>query len=183
MPDDKISRAKAVDICADMIFAGKQTGEIVLFFAETYGRGRSSVEKCIRAARPLVAERQQAALQVQRKLDEETLTDIAKKLGISIERVAREYAKIGFSDIRKVFNDDGGLKEASKWDDDTAGAISSIETHEVSIEGVKIGDTRKVKAWNKKDGLDGLCKIFGYTIPKDDDPPPTDLSALPITFK
>lgn len=41
------------------------------------------------------------------------------KLDISIERVAQEFARIAFCDIRKMFRDDGSLKPVSEWDSET----------------------------------------------------------------
>jgi transposase len=185
MSDDqrKISKAKAVEICADELFQGKQTREIVRFFVEMYGVSRSAVEKWIKAAKPLVEDRRQAAREVQRKLDAETIADLAKKHKLTLEDVIIEYAKIAKSDIRNVFNDDGGLKNVKEWDDQVAGAISLVETMEITVNGQKIGDTRKLKTWDKKTALDSVCKLLGYGAQNKVEVPLEDLSSLTITFK
>jgi len=187
MSDDKrkINRAKAVEICADELFIGKQTKEIAQFLIETYGVSRSSVDKWIKDAKPLVEERRQAIREAQRKADAATVADLAKKHGVELEAVLLEYKKIGFADIRNVFTDTGTMKKVKEWDDATAGAISSVESFEVvadeDSEGVAV--TRKLKLWDKKSGLDGLCKLLGYGLPNKQEIPIDDLSSLTITFK
>lgn len=57
----KISKAKGVEICADMIFAGDARKKIVKHFTETYGVSTSAVEKWMKAARPLLERRRQDA--------------------------------------------------------------------------------------------------------------------------
>lgn len=96
--------------------------------------------------------------------------DLGLRLGISRERVALELAKIGFFDIRKIYNDEGGLMNIKDVDDDSAGAIAGIESFE-EFEGYgtqreKTGDVRKVKIWDKRAALADLNKMLGYNEPE-----------------
>jgi phage terminase small subunit len=48
-------------------------------------------------------------------------------MGRGADRVLLEIARLGFSDLRRLFHEDGRLKGPHEWDDDTAASISSIE--------------------------------------------------------
>ena len=89
---------------------------------------------------------------------------LTEKLEITQERVMQEIGRIAFSDIRKVFNDDGNLKAPKDWDNDTAAVISSVESDELfdgfGKDRVQIGLTKKVKLWDKVKGLEMLAKHF-----------------------
>lgn len=97
----------------------------------------------------------QEAIQLKRKA-------ITESTGITAERVLNEYAKIAFSDIRNVLTVDGGLKDSSEWDDDTASAVSMVKSMEVtSPEGEKLGTNREVKLYDKLRALEALGKHIG----------------------
>ena len=56
-----------------------------------------------------------------------------KRTEVTQDMVIKELAKIAFSDIRKLYNDYGTIKMVKDIDDDTAGAISYLETYEETI--------------------------------------------------
>lgn len=90
---------------------------------------------------------------------------IEENTEITRARVLKEIASIAFSDIRKLYNDAGGLKNIQDIDDETAKAIASLETLE-EFEGrgddrEKIGDTQKVKMLDKTKALEMLGKHLG----------------------
>jgi len=90
--------------------------------------------------------------------------DIAFQLGISALDIAREYAKIGFSDVRKVFDPETGeVLDPKNIDDMTAASISSIEVTEVyePKTGKFIGKNKKLKFHPKVVALDNLAKMIG----------------------
>jgi phage terminase small subunit len=79
--------------------------------------------------------------------------------------VIKELAKIAFLDIRKLYTENGQLKNIADMDSETAGAISSLETLE-EYEGYgddreKIGDTQKVKLLDKTKALELLGRHLG----------------------
>lgn len=84
-----------------------------------------------------------------------------EKSEITIERIQQEYARIAFFDIRRIYNPDGTLIPIKDLDDDTAAAISSIESIQELYRGKTTGTTKKVKGFDKIRALDGLGKIFG----------------------
>jgi phage terminase small subunit len=70
----------------------------------------------------------------------------AGKYEITADKVLQEIAKLAFHDPRKFFDDDGRIKPISELDDDTAMALSGMETmHKI------VGDD--------KDGCVVLTKI------------------------
>src|SRR5438045_3175240 len=46
---------------------------------------------------------------------------------VDLNRTILENARVGFSDIRKLFGSGGRLLDPHEWDDDTAAAVASIE--------------------------------------------------------
>jgi phage terminase small subunit len=90
---------------------------------------------------------------------------LQNKMEISQERVLKEIARIAFGDVRKLYNENGGLKNIQDLDDDTAAILTGIETTE-EFEGYgqdreQIGWTKKVKMADKTKALDMLGKYFG----------------------
>lgn len=91
--------------------------------------------------------------------------EIEERTEVTQDMVIKELSKIAFLDIRKLYTEDGLLKNISDMDNDTAGAISSLETLE-EYEGYgdnreRIGDTRKVKLLDKTKALELLGKHLG----------------------
>lgn len=93
---------------------------------------------------------------------EENLRKRESTITRDAEAILDELARVGFSDLRKVFSADGGLLPVSEWPEDTARAISSVEVDELfegsGKERTQIGWTRKVKLWPKAEALSLLGK-------------------------
>lgn len=81
---------------------------------------------------------------------------------VSAQRVIKELIRLSFFDSRKLFKDDGSLKQPNEWDDDTAAVISGVEVleqYEGSGEDRKfIGYLKKFRLWSKTDALKELVK-------------------------
>ena len=95
----------------------------------------------------------------------EKMKEREKRTEITQDMVIKELAKIAFLDIRKLYTENGQLKNIADMDSETAGAISSLETLE-EYEGYgedreKIGDTQKVKLLDKTKALELLGKHLG----------------------
>jgi phage terminase small subunit len=91
---------------------------------------------------------------------------VSKKLEISRERVLKEYARIAFADIRDMYDQNSRLIPPKDLSDDAAAALAGMEVFEEfgfdkSGERVHIGDTKKVKLWDKLKALDSLGKHIG----------------------
>lgn len=91
----------------------------------------------------------------------------AERTGITQDRVLDELAKIGFSDLRKMMTSGGALRLPDDWDDETAGAISSIEVitrpdGEQDAEGRRaVEAVHKIRAWDKISALEKIGKHLG----------------------
>lgn len=88
---------------------------------------------------------------------------------ITQDRVLQELARVGFSDIRKLFTESGHLKRPEDWDDDAAAFVSSIE---VVVRKVPGGDenevehVHKVKLWDKNSALEKIARHLGMLTQK-----------------
>lgn len=95
----------------------------------------------------------------------EKMKEREKRTEVTQDMVMKELAKIAFLDIRKLYAENGQLKNVADIDDDTAGAISSLETLEeydgYGDEREKIGDTQKVKLLDKTKALELLGRHLG----------------------
>ena len=91
--------------------------------------------------------------------------EIEKRTEITQDMIVKELAKIAFLDIRKLYTENGQLKNIADIDDKTVGAISSLETLEeydgYGEDREKIGDTQKVKLLDKTKALELLGKHLG----------------------
>ncbi len=91
----------------------------------------------------------------------------SERTQITADRVITEVARLGFSDLRKLFGKNGELLPIQQWPDDVAAAVSSVEVDEL-FEGfgenrVQVGYTKKVKLWDKGKALEMLgrhLKLF-----------------------
>jgi phage terminase small subunit len=88
-----------------------------------------------------------------------------RKIGVRADRVLTEIARVAFSDLRKLYIEDGSLKLSSEWDDDEAAAIAGLEVFE-EFQGrgenrTLIGHTKKLKFFDKVRALELLAKHLG----------------------
>lgn len=105
---------------------------------------------------------------IQRRVAE--LTErAATRAEIDITRTLQELVRIGTSDVRRLFTDDGGLRPISSLDDDTAAAIASVEV--VAKPGAPGEDgnreveyVHKIRLWDKNSALDKIAKHLGMFV-------------------
>lgn len=153
-------------MCADLLYSGQSRKEIIQDITKRYKVCDSAIDKWIKAARPVVAERQAEAQKIMARENEAAIVESAKKLNLTRERILEEYAKIAFFDIRKILTVDGGLKPVSDMEDVDVGAVAGIESYdEKDREGEVLGTVRKIKIWDKRAALDSICKVMGYNAP------------------
>jgi len=107
-------------------------------------------------------------VEIQKRIHE-LRKSMEKQFNISRERIAQEYARIGFTDIRNIFTEDGELKNPKDWTDDEAAAVSGLESEQIwegsGDDRAIIGRLKKVKLNDKRAALDSLVKLMGYAAP------------------
>lgn len=88
----------------------------------------------------------------------------SERTGITQDSVLREIARLGFSDLRKVFTPGGALLDPQEWDDDTAATIASVEVvtrptgEKDDAGGTVVENIHKIKVWDKNAALEKLAK-------------------------
>lgn len=82
--------------------------------------------------------------------------ELSVQLGISRKKIAAEYAKIAFFNIKRLY-ENNKLKGINSIDEDDACAISNIEE---TIDGLVLN--RKVKMHDKLSALTKLSKMLGF---------------------
>lgn len=89
----------------------------------------------------------------------------SQRLEMSAEEIRQAFSRIGRHDVRKLFNEAGGLKPIHELDDDTAAAISGIEVISklTRVKGRRPSKTQihKVKTYDKVGALTQLARIRG----------------------
>lgn len=98
----------------------------------------------------------------------------SERTEITADRVLAELAKVGFSDIRKLFDDDGKMKHVTMLDDETAAFVSSIKVvankanrADGENEQLEVENTLEIKVWDKLSALEKLgrhLKLFGADV-------------------
>lgn len=88
---------------------------------------------------------------------------------VTKEQIAAELVKIGFSDIRQVFDAEGNLLPVHKIPDTAAAALAGVDVDQLwgmTEDGKsEIGQTKKVKMWDKLKALAQLTELYGYNAP------------------
>ncbi len=99
------------------------------------------------------------------KVDEylrDRMKEREKRTEISQDRTLKELARIAFFDIRRLFDEKGRLKAIENLDEDTAAAVISIDSQDITGQGGKvIGKLRKVRLANKMQALEALGRHLG----------------------
>lgn len=109
---------------------------------------------------------------------------------ITQDMVLKELARIGFSDIRNLFDDNGNLKHITMMDDASAASIQSIEVATVKrrkgeeggeAEDIEVEGTLKVKLWDKRAALIDMGRHLGMFREKIDVTVKEDLADMLAT--
>ena len=87
--------------------------------------------------------------------------DLATKLEITTERVAKEYAILAFLDYRIFFDGLGQLIPINELSGDAAAALASIETVMIGS-GDDVDFVKKIRTYDKLKALGDLAKHLGF---------------------
>lgn len=149
-PTRKLTPKKEV-FCAEYIidFNGSQAA-----IRAGYSERSSRVIAHEMLSDPMVSERVQ-----------QLIAERSQRTEITADRVLREVARIGLSDVRRLFTKTGTMKPIHELDDDTAAAVASVEVmEEFSGRGedrVLVGHVKKIKLWDKNSAAEKLMKHLG----------------------
>lgn len=84
-----------------------------------------------------------------------------------VEKLIHELRQIALVDIRQLYNGAGGLLPPHEWPDDIAKAVAGVDTfEEFGAEGEKLGETKKVKLWDKLKAIELAGKNLSLFIDK-----------------
>lgn len=110
----------------------------------------------------------------------------AEKAEIDIARVLRELARVGTSDVRRLFDASGQLLPVTHLDDDTAAAISSVEVVTRRIpgeDGAEVEYVHKMRFWDKNSALEKIGKHLAMFVDRVEHAGPGGESLIPDTLK
>ena len=149
-------------------------------FAQERAKGRSATQAYVAAG--YEADRHHAARlatngHIQDRI-EELLAAGARRAEVTVERTLREYARIGFSDIRNAVNWNAMTSHTGEEDED--GIPQTVTVNEVALVGsdeidfdtaraiAEISQTKdgglKVKFHDKKGALDSIARHLGMFV-------------------
>lgn len=94
----------------------------------------------------------------------ELLDRSGERAEVTIARVLDEMRKLGFSDMRRAFDESGRLKRPEEWDDDFAASIASVEVVTRNIGDGEVEHVHKIKVWDKNSALEKIAKHLGMFI-------------------
>lgn len=137
-------------------------------FTREYIIDKNGAGAAIRAGFSARVAKQQACALMKRKHVGDEIARLLQKQGerleISADRVIKEIAKLAFSDICQLFDSGGLLKDVSSLENDVSATVSSVESLEEydghGDQKVLIGNTKKVKLWDKTKALEMLGRHF-----------------------
>lgn len=97
---------------------------------------------------------------------EELLEEAKERNKITVDELIQGLADITRFDLAEIFNEDGSLKPIHEIPEAHRKALSSVETYEDFAmlgqgDKVKIGETKKAKAYSKLTATEMLLKLFG----------------------
>lgn len=121
-----------------------------------------------------------------------------KRVEVNSDEILQELKRLGYSDIRILFDEQGALKPIKEWPDDVARAVASVKVREEFEDRHRgttceqcsrqmyrelVGYTKEVKFWSKNDALNSLGKHKKLFTEKHEhsgpDGKPIELKAIP----
>jgi phage terminase small subunit len=100
-----------------------------------------------------------------------------KATDLTVENILRELGRIALADPRKLFDEHGAVLPVHEWPDDVAAMVAQVEVYEEKVEGAKVGETQKVKLWDKNSALDKAMKHLGLYERDNEQKPVTTILA------
>jgi phage terminase small subunit len=119
-------------------------------------------EKGSRVAASKLMDRLEVRQRIQELMNERT-----ERVQVTADEVLQELLAIAKVDINAIFGPSGELLPISEIPEATRRAIASVDVYKDFTEGVEIGETKKIKLWDKLRALELLgkhLKLFGPEV-------------------
>lgn len=82
-----------------------------------------------------------------------------------VSRLLKELNDISFSEVRKLFDDNGCLLNPKDWPKEISGLVSSLSIKELyDSDGEKVGEVKSIKMFDKLKAIELLGKDLGRFI-------------------
>ena len=178
---DHHARVAGMDPDVRRLMRAKPAAEVTPMqelFVREYLVDLNATQAWIRAGgEPASATRSVARLMKQghpvKNMIDRAIAERSARVGLSADRVIREFARIAFGDPRVLFNDDGSLRAHGEYDPDDAVMIEGIKTRrivEINPETGKMAqaEIQEVKLASKISALNALGRHLGMFTDKVD---------------
>lgn len=108
----------------------------------------------------------------------------AKRAEVDVARVLKELARVGLSDVRRLFDAAGGMLPIASLDDDTAAAVSSVEVVTRRVPGAdgdaaEVEYVHKIRFWDKNSALEKIGKHLGMYVDRHEHSGPGGAALMP----
>lgn len=151
-------------------------------FVEEYLIDLNATQAAIRAGYSEDTARQMGAENLSKPVIADAIAEAQKarseRTQVTADQVLDHLARIGLSDIRRIFTPDGQLKQPGQMDEATAACISSIEVVTRNVGGGEVEHVHKVRLWDKLSALDKIGKHLGMFVDRSEVKVQGDLSHL-----
>lgn len=163
----KISRKAGILWVTDLLYNRLSRKEIIEEISKTCEISSKSIDNWMKEAKPAVQERLNHDEIVRQRESDAIITEAVKTHGITKEKLLIRLGQIALGSVKQVFTVDGGLKQISEWDEETAGMIAGIESFDERSRdtGEILGTNRKVKLLSPLEAIAQLSKMLGYNMP------------------
>ena len=141
----------------------------VLFAKEYLANGGNATQAAIKVGYSAKTADQQGSRLLKdvkvREIIEASRGKALEDADLNLKEILLEAKRLALFDPRKLFDEAGNLKPIKDLDADTAAALAQIDVYEEFIgqgdNRQKIGETKKIKIWDKNAALEKLFKHLG----------------------
>lgn len=154
-------------------------------FCEEYVIDLNATQAAIRAGYAESGARTEGARLLANANIQERITQLKKEISernnITVDKYVNILDKLATFDISELYEDNGSLKSIHDIPEDARLAIESLDTDEMKMEGLVIGQVKKLKLTSRRAAIDLLLKhLGGYE--KDNAQKPTIVNIPPIKW-
>lgn len=134
-------------------------------FCEEYVVDLNGTQAAIRAGYSEKTAQEQASQNLSKLIIQNRVSELKKEISdrnkITVDECVSILADLARFDLNKIYNDDGSIKPISEIPERERKAIEAFETDETKLDGMKIGDVRKLKMTSRRAAVIELMKYLG----------------------